>query len=109
MKTIGNVIVLTTLVVVSTIAVQAIIRNGDKVNATATLTERVRPVHYRTSFQHDGCASNGFLECCGAPRQITAYGISKAMWPHRCTGCGATNNLYDARWPKIEMRWEAVK
>lgn len=71
------------------------------------ITEEVEQVFFRTEKQHSGCPSNGFLRVCGQPRQIEAYGISKAVWPHKCSGCGMTNEIYDARWPQIKVEWRA--
>lgn len=71
--------------------------------------ERVELVSWRTRLPHEGCPSGGCWEARGAPRMIEAYGINKPMWPHRCTGCAATNEIYDARWPKIEQEWRPVR
>lgn len=71
--------------------------------------ERVELVTWRTRNPHAGCPSNGCWVVSGAPRMIEAYGINKAMWPHRCDGCAATNEIYDARWPRIEQEWRPVK
>lgn len=80
-------------------------RSGDG----TTVRERVQMVAYRTELRHAGCQSNGFMRVDGAPRMIESYAIDKFIWPHKCSGCGATNEIFDARWPKIEQRWEAVK
>ena len=74
-----------------------------------TVTEEVETVTYRTSLRHEGCPSNGFMVAYGTPEKITAYGIDKFIWPHRCDGCGFTNTIYDARWPKFRREWRAVK
>jgi len=71
--------------------------------------ERVELVTWRTQLPHDGCPSNGCWQVSGQPRQIEAYGIDKAVWPHKCQGCGATNEIYDATWPKFEREWRAVR
>lgn len=73
------------------------------------VTEEVRQVFFRTEKLHDGCLKGGFLRVCGQPERIEAYGINKAVWPHRCSGCGQTNMIYDARWPQIKAEWRAVK
>lgn len=75
----------------------------------ATFTERVECVTYRTQLRHAGCVSNGVWNCSGRPVKIEAYGIDKHMWPHRCSGCGATNMIYDARWPQIKNEWRVVE
>ena len=74
-----------------------------------TVRECVERVTYRTELHHQGCNSNGFWRAYGAPQVIEAYGIDKALWPHRCSGCSETNTIYDARWPKFETEWRAVK
>ncbi len=74
-----------------------------------TLTEEVEMVTYRTSLRHEGCPSNGFMVAYGTPEKITAYGINRYIWPHRCDGCGYTNTIYDARWPKFRREWRVVK
>lgn len=74
-----------------------------------TIEEEVEAVMYRTRLYHPGCVSNGFWCVSGQPRKITAYGIDKCVWPHRCDGCGATNEIYDAQWPKFRREWRAVK
>jgi hypothetical protein len=74
-----------------------------------TVTEEVEAVMYRTRLFHPGCASNGCWCVSGQPRKITAYGIDKYVWPHRCDGCGSTNEIYDAQWPKFRREWRAVK
>jgi len=71
--------------------------------------ERVELITWRTELPHVSCPSNGAWQVSGQPRQITAYGIDKAVWPHRCAGCGATNEIYDATWPKFEREWRSVK
>lgn len=55
--------------------------------------ERVELITWRTQNPHLGCASNGFWQVSGQPRQITAYGIDKAVWPHRCAGYGVTHAM----------------
>ena len=77
--------------------------------AESTVTEEVEAVMYRTRLHHPGCVSNGFWNSYGHSRKITAYGINKCVWPHRCDGCGATNEIYDARWPQFRREWRAVK
>ena len=72
-------------------------------------SERVELVTWRTQLPHEGCASNGCWCLNGQPRKITAYGIDKCVWPHRCDGCGATNEIYDAQWPRFRREWRAVK
>lgn len=74
-----------------------------------TVTEEVEAVMYRTRLRHEGCLSNGFLNAYGNPERITAYGINKYVWPHKCDGCGYTNTIYDAQWPKFRREWRAVK
>ena len=74
-----------------------------------TVTEEVEMVTYRTRLRHEGCPSNGFMVAYGTPEKITAYGIDKCIWKHRCDGCGYTNTIYDARWPKFRQEWRAVK
>ncbi len=74
-----------------------------------TVTEEVEMVTYRTSLRHEGCPSNGFMVAYGTPEKITAYGINRCIWPHRCDGCGFTNRIYDAHWPKFRQEWRAVK
>ena len=74
-----------------------------------TVTEEVEAVWFRTRLRHAGCPSNGFLNAYGQPTRITAYGIDKCVWPHRCDGCGFTNTIYDAQWPKFRREWRAVK
>lgn len=74
-----------------------------------TVRECVERVTYRTELRHPGCVSNGFWRAYGVPQVIEAYGIDKSMWPHKCSGCGETNVIYDARWPKFESEWRAVK
>jgi len=71
--------------------------------------ERVELVTWRTELPHQGCPSNGAWVASGQPRKIEAYGIDKGVWPHRCSGCGATNEVYDATWPKFEREWRAVE
>jgi len=73
------------------------------------VTEEVEAVMYRTRLFHPGCVSNGCWCLNGQPRKITAYGIDKCVWPHRCDGCGQTNEIYDAQWPKFRREWRAVK
>ena len=73
------------------------------------ITEEVELVTYRTRLYHAGCPSNGFMNAYGQPERITAYGIDKFIWPHRCDGCGFTNTIYDAQWPKFRREWRAVK
>lgn len=72
-------------------------------------TEQVECVTFRTRLRHQGCVSNGFLNAYGQPERITAYGIDKSVWPHRCDGCGFTNTIYDANWPQFRREWRAVK
>ncbi len=74
-----------------------------------TVTEEVEAVMYRTRLLHECCPSNGFLNAYGQPERITAYGINKYVWPHKCDGCGYTNTIYDAQWPKFRREWRAVK
>ena len=75
-----------------------------------TITEKVELVTYRTRLRHAGCPSkNGFMNVCGQPERITAYGIDKCVWPHKCDRCGYTNRIYDAQWPKFRREWRAVK
>lgn len=74
-----------------------------------TVTEEVEAVMYRTRLRHECCPSNGFLNAYGQPERITAYGINKYVWPHKCDGCGYTNTIYDARWPQFRREWRAVK
>lgn len=71
--------------------------------------ERVELVTYRTQNPHSACPSNGFWQVSGQPRKIEAYGIDKAVWPHKCSGCSATNEIYDATWPRFEREWRKVK
>ena len=73
------------------------------------ISEEVEAVTYRTRLRHAGCVSNGFWNAYGRPARITAYGIDKYVWPHRCDGCGATNTVYDASWPQFRREWRAVK
>lgn len=73
------------------------------------VTEEVEAVTYRTRLRHAGCPSNGFLNAYGRPERITAYGIDKNVWPHKCDGCGYTNTIYDASWPQFRREWRAVK
>jgi hypothetical protein len=81
-----------------------------KQNADGTVTERVKQVIWRTEKPHDGCPSNGFLRAVpGQPERITAYGIDKFIWTHVCSGCGETNRIYDACWPKFRTEWEVSK
>ena len=75
----------------------------------STITEKVELVTYRTRLFHSGCVSNGCWCLNGQPRKITAYGIDKCVWPHRCDGCGQTNEIYDAQWPKFRREWRIVK
>ena len=74
-----------------------------------TVTEEVEAVTYRTRLRHADCPSNGFLNAYGTPERITAYGINKYVWPHKCDGCGFTNTIYDAQWPKFRREWRVVK
>lgn len=74
-----------------------------------TVTEEVEAVMYRTRLRHAGCPSNGFLNAYGRPERITAYGIDKCVWPHKCDGCGYTNTIYDAQWPQFRREWRAVR
>ena len=74
-----------------------------------TITEEVEQVVYRTSLRHEGCPDNGFMVSYGQPDRITAYGINKCIWKHRCDGCGYTNTIYDARWPQFRQEWRMVK
>jgi len=74
-----------------------------------TIEEEVEAVMYRTRLRHEGCPSNGFLNAYGKPERITAYGIDKCVWPHKCDGCGFINTVYDAQWPKFRREWRAVK
>ena len=74
-----------------------------------TLTERVEQVVWRTELRHAGCSQGGFWRASGPPRKIEAYGIDKWIHLHVCSGCGATNEIYDARWPQFRQEWRAVK
>ena len=74
-----------------------------------TLTERVEQVVWRTELRHAGCPHGGFWRASGPPRKIEAYGIDKWIHLHVCSGCGATNEIYDARWPKFRQEWRAVR
>ncbi len=74
-----------------------------------TVTEEVEAVMYRTRLRHADCPSNGFLNAYGQPERITAYGIDKCVWPHKCDGCGFTNTVYDAQWPKFRREWRVVR
>lgn len=106
MKAICTGLVLVALVSVATIAAMALVGAG---KTSSGQRERVELVTYRTQLPHDGCPSNGCWQVCGQPRQIEAYGIDKAVWPHKCQGCSATNEIYDATWPKFEREWRAVR
>lgn len=77
--------------------------------ADSKVSERVEMVTYRTRLPHAGCVSNGCWNAYGTPARITAYGIDKHVWPHKCDGCGATNTVYDASWPKFRREWRVVK
>lgn len=85
----------------------AIATRGCQKKDGTSLRERVELVTWRTELKHEGC--KGFWRCSGAPRRVESYGIDKAIWPHTCSVCGSTNEIYDARWPKIEQEWRAVK
>lgn len=74
-----------------------------------TVTEEVEIVTHRTRLRHEGCVSNGFMNAYGNPEKITAYGINKYVWPHKCDGCGFTNTIYDAHWPQFRREWRVVK
>lgn len=78
-------------------------------DAQGHVTEEVEAVTYRTRLRHAGCPSNGFLNAYGRPERITAYGIDKNVWPHKCDGCGYTNTIYDAQWPQFRREWRAVR
>ena len=77
--------------------------------ADGKITEEVDAVTYRTRLRHDGCVSNGCWNAYGQPSRITAYGIDKYVYPHRCDGCGSTNTIYDASWPQFRREWRSVK
>lgn len=100
---IGSILSITLLVVIVALAKRTVQPDSK------TLRERVERVTWRTELRHEGCASKGCWRASGAPRMIEAYGIDKALWPHTCSGCGAVQEIYDARWPKIEQEWRAVK
>lgn len=92
------------------IALLALLLAGCSARDTSnTVTEEVEVVMYRTRLRHECCPSNGFLNAYGKPERITAYGINKYVWPHKCDGCGYTNTIYDAQWPKFRREWRAVK
>jgi hypothetical protein len=78
----------------------------------SALTERVEMVHFRTRLRHSACPSNGFWEVSGRPAAIEGDlfdGRTRHLWPHRCDRCGATNTLFDARYPLVKGEWRAVK
>jgi len=83
---------------------------GQKPPASDTLTERVEPVHIRTRLRHPGC--EGFMESYGQPLPIMgdpADGLTRYLWPHKCDRCGATNTLFNVRYPQVKTEWRAVK
>lgn len=77
-----------------------------------TLTERVELVHTRTRLRHKECSGAGFWECCGRATKIEAGGVFGSdvhLWPHKCSGCGQTNTLFNVRYPQIKSEWRAVR
>lgn len=77
-----------------------------------TLSERVELVHTRTRLRHKECSGAGFWECCGRATKIEAGGVFGSdvhLWPHKCSGCGQTNTLFNVRYPQIKSEWRVVR
>jgi len=96
-------------VMLSMVCLTLAVKRRQKSPAGETLTERVEQVVWRTELRHAGCPQGGFWRASGPPRKIEAYGIDKWVHLHVCSGCGATNEIYDARWPQFRQEWRAVK
>ena len=96
-------------VMLSMVCLTMAVKRRQKSLAGETLTERVEQVVWRTELRHAGCPQGGFWRASGPPRKIEAYGIDKWVHLHVCSGCGATNEIYDARWPQFRQEWRAVK
>ena len=76
------------------------------------ITEQVELAHTRTRLRHEDCRRGGFWKCCGQPKKVEGGGVFGAdvlLWPHKCDACGATNVLFNVRYPQIKGEWRTVK
>ena len=78
---------------------------------TDTITEQVEQITHRIQLRHVGCAEDGYWERCGAAERIEGDGVFKDvyLYPHKCSGCGATQTLYNVSYPQFRREWRVVK
>lgn len=80
-------------------------------DAADTITEQVEQIMYRVQLKHVGCVANGNWERCGEAQRVEGGDVFKnvCLYPHKCSGCGATQTMFNVSYPQFRREWRVVK